>query len=97
MHKINDGLSVCSLCEKVMSRKDYLKTQEKKCNGQTLKKYVNKEKRLDCELCELKFSLEKTLYYHKKIKHTVEMNVEYLDSFNLCIVKNKYMNLLMLL
>ena len=41
-------------------KKRLFKNHEKKCNGQTLRKYVNKEKSLDCELCELKFSSEKT-------------------------------------
>ena len=86
MHKINNDLLVCSFCGKVMSRKDYFKNHEKKCSGQTLRKYVNKEKSLDCELCKLKFSLEKALRYHKKCKYTVEMNVGYLDSYNLCFV-----------
>ena len=48
MHKINDGLLVCIFFGKSMLRKDHLKIYEKKCNGQTLGKHVNKEKRLEC-------------------------------------------------
>ena len=95
MHKIIDGLPVCSFCGKVMWGKDYLKNQEKKCNGRTMGKNVNKEKSLDCELCEVKFSSGKGLRYHKNIKHTVEMNgcIELLDIWShitYVLWENKY-------
>ena len=49
-----------------------------KWSGQTLGKHLNKDNSLDCDLCEVKFSSKKALRYHKKIKHTVEMNDRYM-------------------